>query len=491
MSISSITSKIPNRLVGFSQLIPSTSRLITNSYYPNLRSINANIINSNRMNVKLYSTQKDENNKESEIPKKNVSDFDAMKLGEEKLKEKKKQNSPPKQKKEKKENKEKKEKENPEERETHFLRNIFLFSSAASLSALLYYGRPFEKTDPLTPEAWIERSKKRINDKRNAEKKLLPDLLPEPYGHPYTLVLNLDDTLISVEWEREKGWRIAKRPGLDFFIQYLSNFYEIVVVSTSSPVLAAPLIDKIDPYGLIMYRLYKDSLVTVKKKKVKDLSQYNRDISKTILIDINPEGSLLQPNNAISISKFTGDKNDTELLKLIPFLETLVITAPDDVRPVLQSYSGKYIPDAFAEYQEELREQFNEEHREKMARLHLKKDPARGFFDAFLGGRADSHEGVIGVVTPEWQNPVNEIEERRVQTRHSFLERREEWAKLIDEQRELQTKEIEKQLEKLEKRKEGLKNFVTFGLYKKFKKEDKKEDDKVNSDNVIILEEAK
>jgi len=50
----------------------------------------------------------------------------------------------------------------------------------------------------------------------------------------------------------------------------------------------------------------------------------------------------------------------------------LVITAPDDVRPVLQSYSGKYIPQAFADYQEELREQFNEEHREKMARLHLK-----------------------------------------------------------------------------------------------------------------------
>jgi len=62
---------------------------------------------------------------------------------------------------------------------------------------------------------------------------------------------------------------------------------------------------------------------------------------------------------------------------------------------------------------------------------------------------------------------------------------------LVDEQRELQTKEIEKQLEKLEKRKEGLKNFVTFGLYKKFKKTDKKEDEKLNSDNVIILEETK
>jgi Dullard-like phosphatase family protein len=488
MSISSITSKIPNRLIGFSQLIPSTSRLITNSYHPNLRNINVNLINTRLYATNNDANNEDANNKDKEIPKKNVSDFDAMKLGEEKLREQKKQNEPPKPKKEKKEKKEDKEKENPEERETHFLRNIFLFSSGVGLSALLYYGRPYEKTDPLTPEAWWERSKKRIDEKRNAEKKLLPDLLPEPYGHPYTLVLNLDDTLISVEWEREKGWRIAKRPGLDFFIQYLSNFYEIIVVSTSSPTIAAPLIDKIDPYGLIMYRLYNDSLVTVKKKKVKDLNQYNRDIKKTILIDINPDGSLLQPNNSISISKFTGDKNDTELLKLIPFLETMVITAPDDIRPVLKSYANKYIPDAFAEYQEELRKQFNEEHREKMSRLHLKKDPAKGLFETLLGGRADSHEGVLGVITPEWVNPVNEIEERRVQTRHSFLTRREEWAKLVDEQRELQTKEIQKQLDKLEKRKEGLKNFVTFGLYKKFKKNDKDEE-KINSDNVIILEE--
>jgi len=482
MSISSITLKIPNRLIGLPQLVPTTSRLITNSYYTNLRNINAKI------NVQLYSTQKDDNNKENEIPKKNVSDFDAMKLGEEKLREQKKQNKPPKPKKEKKEKKENK--ENPEERETHFLRNIFLFSSAIGLSSLLYYGRPYEKTDSLKPEAWLERSKKRIEDKKNEEKKLLPDLLPEPYGHPYTLVLNLDDTLISVEWEREQGWRIAKRPGLDFFIQYLSNFYEIIVVSTSSPVIAAPLIDKIDPYGLIMYRLYKDSLVTHKKKQVKDLSQYNRDVKKTILIDINADGFALQPNNGITISKFNGDKNDTELLKLIPFLETMVITAPDDVRPVLKSYANKYIPKAFSDYQEELRKQFNKEHREKMTHLHLKKDPAKGLFDTLLGGRADSHEGVLGVITPEWTNPVNEIEERRVQTRYSFLTRREEWAKLIEEQRELQQKEIQAQLDKLEKRKEGLKNFVTFGLYKKFKKNDKKEEE-LSNENVIILEEKK
>jgi len=122
--------------------------------------------------------------------------------------------------------------------------------------------------------------------------------------------------------------------------------------------------------------------------------------------------------------------------------------------------------------------------------IYIKDDPAKGLFDTLLGGRADSHEGVIGVITPEWTNPVNEIEERRVQTRYSFLTRREEWAKLIEEQRELQQKEIQAQLDKLEKRKEGLKNFVTFGLYKKFKKNDKKEEE-LSNENVIILEEKK
>jgi len=98
MSISSITSKIPNRLVGMSQLIPPSSRLITNAYYPNLRnSMNVPRLNTTSMmnTTKFYSTPTNDNNKkESEIPKKNVSDFDAMKLGEEKLKEQKKAKFP-------------------------------------------------------------------------------------------------------------------------------------------------------------------------------------------------------------------------------------------------------------------------------------------------------------------------------------------------------------------------------------------------------------
>jgi import inner membrane translocase subunit TIM50 len=63
--------------------------------------------------------------------------------------------------------------------------------------------------------------------------KLLPDPLPEPYNRPYTLVINLNDTLVHMDWTREHGWRAAKRPGIDYFISYLSQMYEIVVFTTS------------------------------------------------------------------------------------------------------------------------------------------------------------------------------------------------------------------------------------------------------------------
>lgn len=64
--------------------------------------------------------------------------------------------------------------------------------------------------------------------------KLLPDPLPEPYQCPYTLVLSLDDLLVHSEWDTEHGWKIAKRPGVDFFLAYMAQFFEIVVFANGT-----------------------------------------------------------------------------------------------------------------------------------------------------------------------------------------------------------------------------------------------------------------
>ena len=91
-----------------------------------------------------------------------------------------------------------------------------------------------------------------------AFEKLLPD--PDPsFERPYTLVISLEDMLIHNEWTREHGWRIAKRPGMDYFLRYLSQYYEIVLFTTQPFSTTEPLVRKLDPFRFIMWPLYREA----------------------------------------------------------------------------------------------------------------------------------------------------------------------------------------------------------------------------------------
>lgn len=68
---------------------------------------------------------------------------------------------------------------------------------------------------------------------------LLPPPLPPTHQRPYTLLIELDDLLVHSEWTREHGWRTAKRPGIEEFLGYLSQFYEIVIF-TEAPSYVGP-----------------------------------------------------------------------------------------------------------------------------------------------------------------------------------------------------------------------------------------------------------
>ncbi|KZO92264.1 hypothetical protein CALVIDRAFT_567494 [Calocera viscosa TUFC12733] len=48
----------------------------------------------------------------------------------------------------------------------------------------------------------------------------------------YTVVVDIDDLLVASTWDRQYGWRTAERPGVDDFLAYMSQFYEIVVFTT-------------------------------------------------------------------------------------------------------------------------------------------------------------------------------------------------------------------------------------------------------------------
>ena len=99
---------------------------------------------------------------------------------------------------------------------------------------------------------------------------------------------------------------------------------------------AAPVAEKLDPFqAYLPYKLFRDSTRTVNGKVVKvslhapggieadgqDLEYLNRDLSKVILLDTNPEHAALQPDNAIIIPPWEGKGGESGLVELIPFLE--------------------------------------------------------------------------------------------------------------------------------------------------------------------------
>lgn len=203
---------------------------------------------------------------------------------------------------------------------------------------------------------------------------LLPDSPPEPYKRPLTLVLTLEDFLIHSEWSTKNGWKTAKRPGADYFLGYLSQYYEIVLFSSNYMMYSEKVVEKLDPlHAYISYQLYKEHCLYKDGAHIKDLSKLNRDISKVLIIDVDENSIKLQPENAIKLPAWDG-KADDELIKLIPFLEYLATQQVKDVRPVLSSFKDKSkISEEFLERTEKLRQEFEKDQSKKNSANLLNK----------------------------------------------------------------------------------------------------------------------
>ena len=158
-----------------------------------------------------------------------------------------------------------------------------------------------------------------------------PFLKPIDPKYKYTLVLDLDETLVFYQPNKELA-HIQIRPGAEDFIKQLSEYYEIIIFSSSLQTYADIVIDGIDTENKISSRLYSQHTMDFGDIKIKDLAKLGRDLKKVIIVDNYPDNYSLQPKNGINIIDFEGNKNDDILEYLKNDLIKLAKLNPDDVR---------------------------------------------------------------------------------------------------------------------------------------------------------------
>ena len=195
--------------------------------------------------------------------------------------------------------------------------NLYLNKSTDNLFIQQYYNN--KRLFSLIPSPFLSPS-------LNPEKNLLPPTNKEKYK--YTLILDLDETLIYLEKEYYtfnnihsiKNKKLTLRPGLFNFLDRMKKIYEIILFTFSSPEYANPIIQLIEKNGKYFeHILYIEQASYNNDNFVKNIRYLGREIENTIIIEDNINNIFYyNRDNLICIKPFYGDiSNENNTLQLL------------------------------------------------------------------------------------------------------------------------------------------------------------------------------
>ena len=183
---------------------------------------------------------------------------------------------------------------------------------------------------------------KLINDYEKS--KIDPPFIKTPNKKKYSLVLDLDETLINVEFKDKSSNKciLHLRPGLFSFLSKVKPFYELITFTSASKEYAQPIINEIELDNKYFdYNFFREHSVISGNDFVKDISRIGRDMKKIIIIDNMEQNFRLNKKNGIKIKAFYGDQNDKILFELCKILVMIVKQGYEDLTLALQNYSNE------------------------------------------------------------------------------------------------------------------------------------------------------
>ncbi|CAH3107812.1 unnamed protein product [Porites evermanni] len=172
-----------------------------------------------------------------------------------------------------------------------------------------------------------------------------------------TLVLDLDETLIHSHHDGVQRQTVRpgtppdfvlrvtidhhpirffvhKRPHVDFFLECVSQWYDLVIFTASMEIYGAAVADNLDRNrGMLNRRYFRQHCTLDFGSYTKDLTIVNEDLSSVFILDNSPGAYQYNPDNAIPIKSWFADPSDTALLNLLPMLDALRFVS--DVRSIL------------------------------------------------------------------------------------------------------------------------------------------------------------
>ncbi len=152
------------------------------------------------------------------------------------------------------------------------------------------------------------------------------------------LILDLDETLIHARETRLEHkpdfttdlYHVYKRPYVDDFLEFCKDHYKVAVWTTAGMEFAQTVYNNVfGPEYLLEFlwarnrctRLISDT--TYEHEYIKDLTKVKKKgfkLEHIIMVDDTPDKLRRQYGNLVRIEEFTGDTNDTELLRLKDYL---------------------------------------------------------------------------------------------------------------------------------------------------------------------------